>query len=81
MQKVLDFVKPYAEDALDFVLDLLKSGAKAAGKFMKNVTVKTGKKVGDKVLGAAAPVCKIVMFAAAGVAVLSGVIWFFGRKK
>ena len=81
MQKVWDFVKPYGEDALRFVTDLLKSGLKAAGKLVKNVTVKTGKKVGNKLLGKAAPACKIVMFAAAGVAALSGVIWFFGRKK
>lgn len=77
MKKVWDFVKPYGEDVLRFVTDLLKSGAKAAGKFLKNVTVKTG----NKLLGKAAPVCKIVMLAAAGVAMLSGVIWFFGRKK
>ena len=77
MQQVWDFVKPYGEDVLRFVTDLMKSGVKATGKFMKNVTVKTG----NKLLGKAAPVCKIVMFAAAGVAALSGVIWFFGRKK
>ncbi len=77
MQKVWNFVKPYGEDALRFVGDLLKSGVKAAGKFLKNVTVTTG----NKLLSKAAPVCKIVMLAAAGVAVLSGAIWFFGRKK
>ena len=77
MQKVWDFVKPYGEDVLRLVTGLLKSGAKAAGKFVKNVTVKTG----NKLLGKAAPVCKIVMIAAAGVAALSGVLWFFGRKK
>ena len=77
MKKVWDFVKPYGEDVLRFAGDLLKSGVKASGRFMKNVTVKTG----NKLLSKAAPVCKIVMIAAAGVAVLSGVIWFFGRKK
>ena len=81
MEKIWKFVKPYGEDALCFVTDLLKSGLKATEKLVKNVTVKTGKKVGDKLLGKAAPVCKIVMIAAAGVAALSGVIWFFGRKK
>ena len=77
MQKVWDFIKPYGEDAIRFVADLVKSGIKAVGKFLKNITVRTGKKL----LGKAAPVCKIVMCAAAGVAVLSGVIWFFGRKE
>ena len=81
MQKVWDFVKPYGEDALRFVTDLLKSGVKAAGKCLKNVTVKTGKKVGNKLLVKAAPVCKTVMFVTAGIAAVSGVIWFFGRKK
>ena len=77
MEKIWNFIKPYGEDVLHFATDLLKSGAKAAGKFVKNVTVKTG----NKLLGKAAPVCKIVMIAAAGVAALSGVVWFFGRKK
>lgn len=76
MQKVLDFVKPYGEDILRFASDLLKSGVKATGKFIKNVTVKTG----SKLLHMVAPACKIVMIAAAGVAVVSGVIWFFGKK-
>ena len=77
MQKVWNFVKPYGEDVLCFITDLMKSGLKAAGNFLKNVTARTGKKL----LGKAAPVCKLVMFAAAGIAVLSGLIWFFGRKE
>ena len=87
MEKVWNFVKPYGEDALNFVTDLSKSGVKAANKLAKNVTAKTnktikkGKKAGHKLLGKAAPICKIVMFVAAGMAVLSGAIWLFGRKK
>lgn len=77
MEKICVLMKTYGGEALHFATEFLKAGARSAGKFVKKSTVRTGKKLLQK----AAPICKTVMLVTAGVSVVSGVIWFFGRKK
>lgn len=80
-EKVLELAKDIGKEALNLALCLMKKVTACAAKLTAKLTAKVGKEIGQRALTAAAPVAKIVMLASCGVAVVSGLCWFFGRKK
>ena len=81
MKKILAIAETVCKELLELALCLVKEAAVYTAKLAARLTAKAGRKVGKKIIHAAAPVAKAVMIISGIVSVVSGLCWYFGRKK